>query len=122
MANKPHKHAELIKAWADGAVIQYKTPPGAWVDITGLTGPCWYDDTEYRIKSMVSISLAVREFHDGVSHEMTELYAACCDRRTPYGDVVSQPTAKQAVHYRQAVKRVAELVKEAQAVLDLYDK
>ena len=23
--NKPHKHAEVIKAWADGAVIEYKS-------------------------------------------------------------------------------------------------
>lgn len=27
----PHKHAALIKAWADGALIQYKDGYGTWV-------------------------------------------------------------------------------------------
>ncbi len=49
---KPHKHAELIKAWADGAIIESR--------IKGLNGwsywtldeyPCWRPDNEYRIKS-----------------------------------------------------------------------
>lgn len=43
---KPHKHAELIKAWADGATIQ------AFVDGQWMTKstPQWLIDTEYRIK------------------------------------------------------------------------
>lgn len=44
--NKPHVHAELIKAWADGAEIQ-ALRSGKWVD---LKDPCWYDSIEYRIK------------------------------------------------------------------------
>lgn len=47
--NKPHKHAELIKAWADGAVIQYKTDEGDWKD-THHCNPVWNIVTEYRIK------------------------------------------------------------------------
>ena len=47
---KPHKHAELIKAWADGAEIEEK--------YTGLEENRWYefsgywdaDEYEYRIK------------------------------------------------------------------------
>lgn len=48
--NKPHKHAEVIKAWADGAQIQCKakTTPAHWVDIT--TRPQWWTDYEYRVK------------------------------------------------------------------------
>lgn len=30
---KPHKHAELIKAWADGAIIQAKSGGGGWYDL-----------------------------------------------------------------------------------------
>ena len=46
--NKPHKHAELIKAWADGAEIE-------WYDeyhsqYFNCTNPNWRDNTEYRIK------------------------------------------------------------------------
>lgn len=45
---KPHKHAELIKAWADGAQIEYRvTSDNDW----GYTDcPMWALDYEYRIK------------------------------------------------------------------------
>ena len=43
---KPHKHAELIKAWADGAEIQLKGRNGEWIDIF----PDWQEKCEYRIK------------------------------------------------------------------------
>ncbi len=42
---KPHKHAELIKAWADGAEIQMKNVNGVWIDIY----PEWIEDCEYRL-------------------------------------------------------------------------
>ena len=46
--NKPHKHAELIKAWADGAKIQWKDGEH-WVNcINGCPG--WFEEEEYRIK------------------------------------------------------------------------
>jgi hypothetical protein len=46
---KPHKHAEVIKAWADGAEIQIcqKNTNMAWVDIGN---PNWVDWYEYRVK------------------------------------------------------------------------
>ena len=44
---KPHKHAELIKAWADGAEIQYYDYQEGWIN---QEFPQWYVDTEYRIK------------------------------------------------------------------------
>jgi len=46
---KPHKHAELIKAWAQGAVIQYWRAPYGWEDCAG-NAPCWQVEAEYRIK------------------------------------------------------------------------
>ena len=49
---KPHKHAELIKAWADGAEIQdrYKFGYGDWTDWADNDEPTWQFDHEYRIK------------------------------------------------------------------------
>lgn len=44
---KPHKHAAMIHAWADGADIQVRTGENKWKD-TKL--PAWYDDFHYRIK------------------------------------------------------------------------
>lgn len=47
---KPHKHAELIKAWADGAEIEYWEKYGAqWVECGG-SAPTWEEYQEYRIK------------------------------------------------------------------------
>lgn len=46
--NPPHKHAELIKAWADGAEIQYKSNAlGKWIN---SKSPMWGETAKYRIK------------------------------------------------------------------------
>ena len=45
-----HKHAELIKAWADGAEIQVRCGKHDWEDLT-TKYPDWYHNYEYRIKS-----------------------------------------------------------------------
>ena len=42
-----HKHAELIKAWADGATIQYRHWGSDWKD---SRSPTWDVNWEYRIK------------------------------------------------------------------------
>lgn len=44
--NKPHVHAGLIKAWADGAEIEYHHLLG-WIP---ATTPTWCIDKTYRIK------------------------------------------------------------------------
>lgn len=44
---KPRPHAELIKAWADGAKIQVLDVSGHWKDIAI---PSWCHDSQYRIK------------------------------------------------------------------------
>lgn len=45
----PHKHAEVIKAWADGAEIQVrgKLDIDKWTDVVG---PIWNECCQYRIK------------------------------------------------------------------------
>ena len=44
----PHKHAELIKAWAEGATIQFRFVGEDWAT---LKSPFWdAKDGEYRIK------------------------------------------------------------------------
>lgn len=45
---QPHKHAECIKAWADGAEIETRHDETfGWVLVME---PHWYFDKEYRIK------------------------------------------------------------------------
>lgn len=48
--NTPHKHAALIKAWADGAQVQVKNDLNDWYDCKGEIAPSWRADFEYRIK------------------------------------------------------------------------
>lgn len=47
--NIPHKHAAVIKAWADGAIVQinYRDPDSNWYDIKQ---PTWDIKHGYRIK------------------------------------------------------------------------
>jgi len=46
---KPHKHAELIKQWADGAQIEYfdSNHSAKWQEVDY---PVWNDWTQYRVK------------------------------------------------------------------------
>jgi len=49
-ANKPHVHAEVIKAWADGAEIEYRnTSNDMWRDVVG-NSPAWRSCVQYRAK------------------------------------------------------------------------
>jgi len=45
---KPRKHAELIKAWADGAEIEVQLPSGVWCV---CHDPYWGENSIYRIKT-----------------------------------------------------------------------
>lgn len=44
---QPHKHAELIKAWADGAEIELMKIDGTWAN---ADVPTWSEWCAYRIK------------------------------------------------------------------------
>lgn len=46
---KPHKHADKIKAWADGFVVEYYDPmSNKWFDVGDH--PEWLDHIQYRVK------------------------------------------------------------------------
>ena len=63
---KPHKHAELIKAWADGAEIEFRFPgTGVWLL---AYDPNWDGDIEYRInppKQVVRYKRYLNKASDG---------------------------------------------------------
>ena len=63
--NKPHKHAAIIKAWADGAEVEY-LPSGS--SVWGqYTSPCWDWDGEYRIKPKPDVVMYGYSCNNGVS-------------------------------------------------------
>ena len=51
---QPHKHAEIIKAWVDGAKVQWRNnATEAWKDLScadDYPSIGWYESYEYRIK------------------------------------------------------------------------
>lgn len=62
----PHKHAEVIKAWANGALIQGRYShwtKDKWVD---LVRPNWHDHCEYRIKPKPDVIRYARASADDV--------------------------------------------------------
>jgi hypothetical protein len=63
---KPHKHAELIKAWADGAEIEiYEISLDQWIP---CFCPSWVEGCKYRIKPKPDTQYWVRVFeHSGGS-------------------------------------------------------
>ena len=62
-----HKHCDLIKAWAEGTDIEYKTETGRWLL---ATTPNWSIDTAYRIKQEpkpdYSVSFSITSGDHGV--------------------------------------------------------
>jgi len=58
------KHAALIHAWADGAVIQYQNHDGKWSDVVG-NDPSWRDDETYRIKPKTKVVRFRNYMYDG---------------------------------------------------------
>mgnify|MGYP001016324605 FL=1 len=49
---KRHKNADLIHAWAEGAIIQFEASDGTWADCLH-NEPLWSSDVCYRIKPAV---------------------------------------------------------------------
>ena len=49
--NEPHKHAEVIKAWADGAKVEFRSLPDSttWITADQKTFR-WMEEIEVRIK------------------------------------------------------------------------
>jgi hypothetical protein len=80
---KPHKHADLIKLWADGAEIESRGKTMKhWED---CPKPRWFDDLEYRIKPATifingyEVPEPVREAKEGQL-----LWSFKIDRAYPY--------------------------------------
>lgn len=60
----PHKHAAVIKAWADGAIIECRDP-NAVKPHWHTTHPLWYSTMEYRVKKEPQIvTTYLYRYHD----------------------------------------------------------
>ena len=68
----PHKHAEVIKAWAEGATIEFRHhKTHNWAVNYG--SPNWYTDTEYRIAPEVRLP----DLPESIVFSSTRVQLAC---------------------------------------------
>lgn len=80
LEKKPHEHAALIHAWADGATIQVRNTAGFWQDVIH-SAPSWMPTLEYRIKPVPKPDV-VNYFIARESHG-----ALLCKNREPWHNV-----------------------------------
>ena len=83
----PHKHADIIKAWADGAEIEFLDAHGRWSSI-GLN-PRWMDGVKYRIKPEPKPDIVYYGVFDE-THVLVEnrIIDSCFTRIEDQGDVI----------------------------------
>ena len=72
----PRPHAELIKAWADGAEIEHLSN-GRWIFINN---PGWYNAHEYRIKPKKRKILWYRNYYSATEDcvKVYQCLSECC--------------------------------------------
>ena len=72
--NQPHKHKDVIIAWANGEEIEFRDPDtSTWRPITV---PSWIDNIEYRVKpepkeSVHTFRIGVGAYADGSVYTFT---------------------------------------------------
>lgn len=62
----PRQHSEEIRAWADGAIIQYRfqgSSSGEWHD-SELNEPKWLTNYDYRVKPVNPNAARIRELEN----------------------------------------------------------
>jgi hypothetical protein len=64
--NKPHVHAEVIKAWADGAEIEVRLKDGEW---ELCNQPLWWGHHKYRVKPQPVIK-KMRMHYDSIEKKV----------------------------------------------------
>ncbi len=62
----PHKHAAVIKAWADGETIEHRPKDGSGQWYISYSTPKWALDWEYRVKPKgMKYRLCICKTHTG---------------------------------------------------------
>lgn len=114
--NKPHKHAEVIKAWADGEDIQKMSADGVWREVVE---PEFQLDREYRVKPDEPGKVAKQEYAYPASQisgiELHQIYMITSPGNTGREDFVAVANAAlcNAIDIGQVV--TAEQAKELSA-------
>ena len=73
--NQPHKHKDVIIAWANGEEIEFRDPEFS-TQWTPIKVPSWLPDAEYRVKpepkeSVHTFRIGVGAYGDGSFYTVT---------------------------------------------------
>lgn len=105
---KPHKHAELIKAWADGATIECNDC-GVWFY---ANNPTWQEDREYRIKPEPKPDVVLYAFVHRVAHHLPcSPYASISSAYGQFPDPQNQANLKLTFDGETGELKSAEVLK-----------
>lgn len=98
---KPHKHAAVIKAWADGATIEYRcTLSPTWGVIDE---PAFQKDVEYRVKPekvRVTTKMTEQEFYMALTCGVEYVANSALRHAIDAGQVVPKEAHEQAAQDR----------------------
>ena len=72
--NHPHKHKDVIIAWANGEQIEYRDPDYS-LEWKPIRVPSWLADTEYRVKPKEEI----HSFRVALMHAADEYFTTTAD-------------------------------------------
>ena len=73
--NQPHKHKDVIIAWANGEEIEFRDPEFS-TQWNPIKVPSWLPDTEYRVKpkpteGILTFRIGVGAYDDGSFYTLT---------------------------------------------------
>ena len=85
---KPHRHSEVIKAWADGLTVQVQLKDGSWQNDGN---PVWSTGFEYRVKpkevDVESLTSAVYALRDRLD-TLFETLVSVAEDTSPQDEVI----------------------------------
>ena len=110
--NNPHKHAGLIKLWADGFEIEYLSATNKWEPMFSNMG--WYNFIDYRLKPTKPKDKHMEALIVLSPHAGPLLYAAAPDEANCV--LVFDGTTNKLI--KAEVKSPAEAIKRFSEVLD----
>ena len=87
--NQPHKHKDVIIAWANGEEIEFRDP-NASIEWKPIKVPSWFMDTEYRVKPEPTESF--HTFRIGaVAHGNGSVYTVTADNEKEERQIQADP-------------------------------
>lgn len=104
MTKTPHKHAELIKAWADGELIDC-FDGYIWQMVTK---PTWIESLQYRIKpTQEPITIQIGYWHHGTGTFFKGAYLTPAQEQMLKSGIIKPVyTYSPSIHPEQALQRM----------------